>query len=396
MTDPYWWPAGKAHRGSPNYVSKITRRTVDRGRQIHKPVMIIPMAETWGSNPKRQITAEEQRCQTYLALIHGAKGLLYFRYPLYHQSVFLALSDLAREVEQMAPALLTSPGTVEYSPPAGDPVRGDFPDVQARLCRFPGGDLLLLAANGRAYAVDASYRVAGLNDGSEAHRLFEDASWPVRGGTFSDTLPPYATRAYRMDASAVDAAAPAVTVTLVGHPDEAVAEERALYYTGRTGRKNIMTNPGFEQATVPGKPDYVWPFQGMPPTSRWGMASYPMALDPVNPYEGTVSFRLSAAGGRQGFHLKLAPALEKPEPFVFSIYLRGDSPKARAGLYTVGWGWEPETIGLTTNWQRHVISGTIPPGLGYNHGVRLFATRGTVWADAMQLEKGTEATEYEP
>jgi len=401
MTDPYWWPAGKAHRGTPNYVSKITWLTVERGRQIRKPVMIIPMAETWGSNPKRQITPEEQYCQTYLALIHGAKGIFYFCYPLYHQVVFQALSELAGQIKQLMPALLAPPvnASITYSPEAGDPAQGSFPDVQVRLCREPKGDYLLLAANSRGYPVEATYRITGLKNRGAVRQMFASAKCPVSDGSFKELLPPYATRVYQLESLATGPATPIpVTVTLAGHPEQAIVEEPAIMYEGRTGRKNILPNPGFEQATLPGKPDYVWPFRLASPTLRWGMTNYPMALDTVNPYEGKVSLRISTAGSRQGVHLKLAPKVERPEPYVFSAYMRGDSNDARVDMPTVGWGWTSPRICLTTNWQRYVISGNMPPGLGDNHnnGVRFFAVKGTVWIDAMQLEKGTEATKYEP
>jgi len=399
MTDPYWWPAGEANRGTPNYVSKITWLTAERAQSIHKPVMIIPLAETWGCNPKRGVSPREQYCQTYLALIHGAKGLLYNRYPIHHQSLFLALSELAHQVQQLAPALLAPPVacTVTYSPPAGNPAQGSFPDVQVRLCRWPSGEYLLLAANSRNYPVEAGCYVSGLDNHAGVREWFGSNEHAVKDQLFSDTLPPYATRAYRLKLAATNPATPVeMKVALSAHPDQAIIEEPAIMQTGRTGKKNILPNPGFEQATLPGMPDYFWPFDTMAPTSRWGMTNYPFALDTVNPYEGKVSLRISAAAGRQIFQFNLAPKAERPEPFVFSAYMRGDSKDARIDMFTIGWGWKPQPICLTTNWQRYVITGNMPSGLSYYDGVRFSADKGTVWIDAMQLEKGTEPTVYEP
>ncbi len=399
LTDPYWWPAGKVHRGTPNYVSKITWLTVERARRIHKPAMIIPMAETWGCNPKRQINPAEQYCQTYLALIHGAKGLFYFAYPLYHQAVFQALSELAGQIKKMEPALLAPPPAADivYEPAPGDPARGAFPDVQVRICRHPEDGWILLAANSRNYPVKTVYSMDGLKTNAMVERLFDDAKYPVSQNAFSEILPPYATRAYMLPLAVPVPGAPVkVAVSMIGYPDQAVVEEPAIPVTGRPERKNILPNPGFEKTTLPGMPDYVWPFRLTPPNCRWGMAEYPMALDTSNPYEGKYCFRMEARERKTGVHLKLAPAVEQPEPFVFSAYMRGDSSNARVSMPTVYWGWESPSICLTTNWRRYVIKGNMPPGLTYNAGVRFFSLKGTVWVDAMQLESGMEATDYEP
>jgi len=41
------------------------------------------------------LSPAEQRCQTYLALIHGSKGILYFVYPIMHQTMADMMAQLA-------------------------------------------------------------------------------------------------------------------------------------------------------------------------------------------------------------------------------------------------------------------------------------------------------------
>jgi len=397
-TDPYWFTSGiPEKRGTPNYVSKITWLTKQRGDALHKPVMIIPMAESWGANHKRIISPEEQRCQTYLALIYGAKGLFYFRYPLYHQLSFGVLSQLAGEVRELSPSLLAPEWRhhITYSSGTPAPEKGLFPDVQAALFRHGKDSVLLLCANSRPFPVDVTYRFPSAGIKGPVERLFATNRYDVSADGFQDHVEPYGTRAYRVALSREPQEPVEVMLALVSHPETALKDNPSYPYTGRPGKKNIMPNPGFEVSTLPGMPDYIRPFQEMPPTERFEKPGYPFVLDKTNPYEGACCLKISAEPyGRQGFHLTLAPP--GPQPYVFSVYMRGEKDGAVATITNHGWNLPSKRCVLTTSWQRYWVSGIIPAGLGYSHNLRIFCDKGTIWIDAMQLEKGTEPTVYEP
>jgi len=62
-----------------NYMSAKTHELKRRMDEAHKVPMVVPLAEML--DPKRcprPMRPDEQRAQTYLAVIHGAKGLLYY------------------------------------------------------------------------------------------------------------------------------------------------------------------------------------------------------------------------------------------------------------------------------------------------------------------------------
>ena len=80
-TDPYWIPGASGYRGNVNYVSKITYLTKKRADQRRQVTWSVPMAEYWSGIRKRAIMPKEQFAQTYLAVIHGAKAISFFRWP---------------------------------------------------------------------------------------------------------------------------------------------------------------------------------------------------------------------------------------------------------------------------------------------------------------------------
>jgi hypothetical protein len=74
-TDPYWVPGLTEWgvRGTVNFVSMITARTLAAGALRRQVPWSLPMCDRWSAMTKRGATLEEQFCQTYLAAIHGAK-----------------------------------------------------------------------------------------------------------------------------------------------------------------------------------------------------------------------------------------------------------------------------------------------------------------------------------
>ncbi len=52
---------------------------------------------------------------------------------------------------------------------------------------------------------------------------------------------------------------------------------------------------------------------------------------------------------------------------------------------------------LTTAWKRYEQSGVLAPSINRYHqfGIRVYG-QGTVWVDALQVEKGAAPTEFDP
>jgi hypothetical protein len=178
--------------------------------QDNQPVWLIPQAFAWyqynSKNPDRghlptdeelrtgrAPTFEEERCMTYLGLIHGAKGLIYYCYydlrvlPQYRE-MWGWMKSIAAEVKTLTPALMSieSPGTWSLTPKESL--------VQASLLR-QGSTLYLLAANpaktARRVDFDLRRRI-----GTEVEVLFENRQLAAGQGRFADEFLPLAVHVY--------------------------------------------------------------------------------------------------------------------------------------------------------------------------------------------------------
>ncbi len=421
-TDPYWIPCGEQPRtgvrGTVNWMSKITTWTKRRGDAIGHPTWIVPVGELWSGMRKRILLPEEQLCQSYLAVIHGAKALFYFVYPYRHRLSMDALRQLGAEFKEIGPIAVTPdiPQTVDYAPGRYDPDTDQYPDVQVALRRRPAGGLVLLAANTRPYPVKTTFTITGL--AGEVTRLFGAERYPVHGGAFAEALAPFATRAYLLDARELPEPA-AVRVEMQADPGQAEPRFAALAEpdSGRLGKRNLARNPSFEEATLPDWPDYYIYLHdqfGRTDIGLLGAGTGMFAVDTNQAWHGSASFRLQAQTGTwqrwlswwSGFSFSLAPRVEQPARFVFSAYLKADRDGVVARL--TGFNDDITTLDapearempefkLTTDWQRYTHTGVITPSISPYHlfGVRVLG-EGKVWVDALQVEPGAEPTDFEP
>ena len=395
VTDPYWVPGSTdAKRGSPNYVSKITHITRKRANSVHKATWIVLMAEGYSGSYKRAILPREQRCQTYLALIHGAKGLIYFHYMVKHQATWDTLSRLADEMKLLGPVALTPdiPQNIEYSPGKFDPGKDEFPDIQVCLRKNPAGGYVLLAANSRPYPVSVTYHMPLLGLRGAVARLFSEEQYEVANGSFSDRLEANDTRAYAFRGQAKLTAPVAIKVLMKPEPQAGEQESPRFTLEGRKGRKNIVPNPSFEVASLFGGPDYFGFTYSFPRIGNEGAAC---GLDTAGPFHGKYCVRVTKNRRRyNGFGFRCAPQNERARRYVFSVYLKGSRDGIKAIL--AGGGFESKTVELTTSWKRYHVAGTIPARVARHQrfGVTI-RDDGIMWADAVQLELGEEPTAFE-
>jgi len=175
-----------------------------------QPVWLVPQAFAWyqynSKNPDRghrptdeelrtgrAPTYEEERCMTYLGLIQGAKGLIYYCYydlrvlPQYGE-MWGWMKSIATEVRTLTPALMsTEPaGTWSLTP-------NESP-VQARLFRH-GRTLYLLAANPTKTACRGGFDLRRRTR-TEVEVLFENRQLSARQGRFADEFLPLAVHIY--------------------------------------------------------------------------------------------------------------------------------------------------------------------------------------------------------
>ncbi|MEA3399993.1 MAG: sugar-binding protein [Armatimonadota bacterium] len=393
-TDPYWVPAGQPTRNTPNFVSKITHWTRQRADSMQKATWIVPMAEFWSGVHKRAILPREQHCQTYLALIHGARALWYFRYPILHQGTWDALSEVAKQLQVLGPIAVTPdiPQQITYDPGQFDPENEEYPDVQVSLRANPAGGQVLLAANSRPWPLDVTFTLSCLGAEGTVGRLFAEDRHQVRDGSFTDRMEPYATRAYAIAEPAATAEPARIRVTMTAHQEAAGEPEREIPRSGRTGRRNLLPNPSFEDATLPGWPDYYRPWYSEPligsPDAGWGQ-------DDTDPWHGQYCLRITKNTPRyNGTYFYIAPQHNRPVRYVFSLYLRAERDGMQVTVGGGGFDWKKLT--LTTSWERYHVTGIVPPRADRHTMLQVrLLDDGRIWADALQFEAGEEPTDFE-
>ncbi len=418
--DVYIAPGWGAFRSEPNYLAVSTVRVKRRADAVNKVTWMMPVTEAIDSGRwPIALSPAEQRAATYLALIHGTKGLFYFaRTALFSQPMWETLSALAGEVKALAPALLEGdrlPVRVEYRPGVYDIAAEQCPDVQARVFQHPDSQSwILLAANSRWYPVNTTFALDGLSDGQTVKRLFggSPSEWTIRDGTFSETLERFGTRAYEIGRASAGRGAPTdelrLTVTMKPDPESGQpVKDLPKEIRQVRQRRNIMPNPSFERHAVHHIPDYVMPWEfGAEvmvghPDAVWG-------VDTNRAFLGQASLRMRYAPMEYAgtFCVFYPPKLDQPTPYVFSAYLRGrqEGAKATVMLPKAGDQWEIHGFTLTTNWARYSLAVQLPPAAEGSEfiygGGRLLSVRPSglagseIWVDAMQMERGTEPTAF--
>ena len=201
----YWVPATPGILGSVNHVTRtlspIRRSATEKRMGLW---FTLPIASAYLRRHQREFLPEEMRCQTYVAMIHGAKGLYYFCYPISHTDTRQTFFELANEWQILTPYL----GAVEpeqeiiYVGGPYDLVVGPFPIVQCRLFRHADGAWLLLAANtSHDTPADTAFDLGELQPDGAIERLFGGPAPAFENSRLSDRIEPYGVRAYRFRAT---------------------------------------------------------------------------------------------------------------------------------------------------------------------------------------------------
>lgn len=170
---------------------RIVSRTVDLARAAadNRPVWAI--LQTFWAEPHwpRNPTPEELRAMVFLALNHGADGIIYFSYksgdrPLtQHHSLFAEIKRINGQIHALRGALLKRPVPREA---IEDKLHATFTDagIDYSVRRF-GGATLFIAVNPDPVAVTAAFDFAVLGATKPARELFLpmplDASPPTPG-----------------------------------------------------------------------------------------------------------------------------------------------------------------------------------------------------------------------
>ncbi|MGI6087557.1 MAG: carbohydrate-binding family 9-like protein [Kiritimatiellia bacterium] len=409
-TDPYWVPDGvMPGRNSVNFVAQITAMTKARADAVRKMTLIVPAGDYWSATHRRTFLPSEQLCQSYLALIHGAKGIVYYGISQ-HKLLRDAIKTFTSQARTMLPALLAPPVSygIQYRPVDFKPDKNQFPAVQAALFQYPERGLLLLAANTTERQILTHYTLAGIPAGAKVQRLFAAETIAADDGVFSDSLEPLGTRAYLIPAA--EPRPETLHLMVESAPDETASVPPARSPTidcyGRTGKKNIAPNPSFEEATVPDIPDYYRPVG----KTLIGFDDAHMKLVDEHPVHGKVCLRFDNREEATlyqyvGFQMFCAPQHDQAETYTWSLYMKSDTGNVPV-LFGSHWmqsgedenkGAAWKNVEVTREWKRYTLTGVVPPHVYRKCGLELQVRGyGTVWIDAVQFEKGATPTEFEP
>ena len=344
MTDPYPIPNGPI-TNVVDFCDGIRRDTFDA-----LPLWIVPQAfgggEWWQREPSRQ----EMRAMTYLALIHGCKGVQPFirRPPTVNPSSPSLWGEIRRlmlEISQLTPALC--------SPEEAPRVTSATPQLHVTAF-MDRGAVTILAASVENKPLPLELSVAAPFDGN-AEVMFENRTVAVAGGKLNDMIDAFGTRVYRLQIAA--------------GPEDRV----------KMDPKNLTVNGSFEEAHNVGTPDGSYLSFGGDQAASW-------FADPREAVHGRQSLRLRTPTEGEGIRVMPFPVQLSPgKQYRLSIWARGEYEGQRFFLALDAVDEAGGTHALTTDWQEYAVEFTASQKAGRDSpGLRLMGA-GQAWFDALQV-----------
>jgi len=403
LYDVYIWAGKTEFAGSLDWMSI---EAVELAKRACKERFVPWMVPSSGflnlARTPRPLLRGEQMAQTYLAIIHGMKGLVYFHSgTVVHSENWKTFSDLAKQIKALEPALLTPdiPQKLAYSPVDFIPEKKQVPDVQASLRKYPDGRYVLLAANAREYPCEATFAIFGLPADGAVKRLFSKATIEVADGGFSETIEGFGTRAYDLGKINLTELPVSIRVDIKSLADTVTLEKKFTDRLFRKGAKNSMPNPDLEETYLPHWPKFFVPYRllmagiGSPECDVW-------RLDKDNPKFGAHSLRLKRDKKKcfGVFVGSVPPFVDRPTPYVLSFYMRADKDDVKVNFHGQTLGFKSQNFKVGKEWKRYTVADMLKP-MRHNYRVRSFLLQPleegvTIWLDGFQLEPGVEPTKF--
>lgn len=149
-------------------------------------------------------TPEQIRSEVWMAIIHGARGIVYFVHqfqPTFHASpilddpdMFEGVRALNEEIHALAP-VINAP-----QPPQPPRVSSSVEEVPiATMLRRDGDTAYLFAAAIRDGRTTGTFTVPQVDEGATVEVIGENRSLTIAGGGFSDDFAGYQVHLYRID-----------------------------------------------------------------------------------------------------------------------------------------------------------------------------------------------------
>ena len=341
MGDPYPIPGNP-----PTFVNRMADE-LNTVFDFRKPLWIVPQAFGGNEGWQREPTAQEERVMTYLALVHGARGIQYFiRSPRvsFPKSPIMwsECGTLALETAELTPAL-----TSDEPPPK---VTSSVDTVHACALR-DRGIVTILAVNTEKRPQTVRWQPEGIDFTGEAEVLFEDRKVSVAGGAIEEPIDAYGTRAYAIPVGPLPA-------------DDLSVEPG-----------NVVVDPSWEHTPSVGTPSAC--YASIPPGAT-------CSVDSRLARHGRHSLRMTAAAADQLPSLTPFPVqLKGGQTYRVSIWAKGKSEGMVLKVSVGSLGKQEFT--LTTDWKEYSFTvkpegegGRIGPGLG-------LGSAGVAWVDLFQI-----------
>jgi len=155
------------------------------------------------SNPDRKPTPQEVRCEAWMSLIHGSRGLIYFVHefkPGFREAALLddapmleGVTALNHQIARLAPVL--------NSPTLADAARVESAEATAPvavLVKSYDGKVYLFAVAMRGAVTSATFTLKGLEGDQTVEVIDEHRTLPSHNGVFGDHFAPWEVHLYRV------------------------------------------------------------------------------------------------------------------------------------------------------------------------------------------------------
>ena len=160
-----------------------------------KPVWMVLQADHVQGG--RFSTLKELRFMTYSAIVHGAKGVLYFGQDLsvgWTSEFWETMGNIAKELDFMSPILVgrTYKGKIKL---AFEPQKAGIKGI----CKDYNGEKYLIVINEEPAPIKVTFTFSSLTDISDIEVLFEGRTIKSTGKTFADLFQGYEVHIYKIE-----------------------------------------------------------------------------------------------------------------------------------------------------------------------------------------------------
>ena len=177
----------------PDVMIKPIAESHARAIKYRFPMWVVLASRMW-SGPE-PMTPAKQRCQTYLAIVYGAKGIIYFGGRPEYIPIWEEMGRMGAEFRQLTPVIL-SPGvaqTVTVTPAAAR-------EAIHMLEKEYEGKRYLIAVNAKKDGCPVTFSFSSAL--KSVREVFEGRDLAAKGTVFEDQFKGYATHVYEVDMSA--------------------------------------------------------------------------------------------------------------------------------------------------------------------------------------------------